>query len=193
MIGILTALLCCVSVIAAIALSSTAELSKAAVGACSDAVSLAVYLAGTMALWGGLMRIAEKAGLTKLFGRLLSPVTKRLFKDCDEQTMKNISMNITANLLGIGNAATPLGIAAVKGMSRQGGRYMKRNIAMLTVLNTASIQLFPTTIGAMRAKFGAQSPFDVTLPILLVSLISAFGGCLMVFALSIKRKRNAAQ
>lgn len=191
MIGILTALLCGISVLAAMLLSNTAELSKAAIESCSGAVELAIYLAGTMALWGGLMRVAQKAGLTRVFERLLRPLTCRLFKGCDDEVMQNISMNITANMLGIANAATPLGIAAVKGMSRQGGPYMKRNIAMLTVLNSASIQLIPATIGAMRARYGAASPFDVTLPILVVSLISAAAGCLMVYSVSLKRKRNA--
>lgn len=193
MIGMLTALFCSVSVLSAILLSNTSELSKAAVESCSSAVELAIYLAGSMALWGGLMQVAKKSGLTKLFERMLSPLTHRLFKGCSDEVMQNISMNITANMLGIANAATPLGIAAVSAMSKQGGAHMKRNIAMLTVLNSASIQLIPTTIGAMRARYAAASPFDVTLPIIAVSLISAFGGCLMVYALSIKRKRNASK
>lgn len=185
-------MLCLASFAAAALLSNFTELSKAAVDSCSGAIQLEIYLAGTMALWGGLMRVAQKAGVTRIFERLLCPVTRRLFKGCDGKTMKNISMNLTANMLGIANAATPLGIAAVRSMAEQGGRHMRRNIAMLTVLNTASIQLIPTTIGALRARYGAQSPFDITLPILMVSLISAAGGCGMVYAVSLKRKRNEA-
>ncbi len=190
LLGLITAVLCILSVPSAIVFSKTSELSKAAIESCSDAVQLAVCLAGTMALWGGLMRIAQKAGITAAFEKLLSPLTHKLFKECDGETMKNISMNLTANMLGISNAATPLGIAAVKGMSRSGGRYTKRNIAMLTVLNTASIQLIPTTVGALRARYGAESPFDITLPVLAVSLISAVGGCMMVYAVSLRGRKR---
>jgi spore maturation protein A len=194
LIGIIAAALCVISVISAICLSQTSQLSRSAVDCCSDAVQLAIYLAGTMALWGGLMRVAEKAGITRFFERLLSPVTKRIFKGCDEKTVRNICMNITANMLGIANAATPLGIAAVKGMAKSHSRYAMRNIAMLTVLNTASIQLIPTTVGALRAKYGAAEPFDVTAPIIAVSLISALCGCVVVYAVSmtnLKGKKNA--
>ena len=105
--------------------------------------------------------------------------------------MKSISVNITTNLLGLGNAATPAGIAAVKAIAAQGGRNVRRNIAMLVVLNTASIQLIPTTVGALRAKFGAQSPFDVTLSTLAVSLISAVCGCAVVWVMSAKGGKDA--
>lgn len=193
MIGWITALLCAFSLAAAVCGSNTAELSKAAVGSCSDAVQMAVYLAGSMALWGGLMRIAGAAGITGAFEKLLSPVTRRLFRGCSDEAMKNISVNITANLLGLGNAATPAGIAAVKAIAAQGGRNVRRSIAMLVVLNTASIQLIPTTVGALRAKFGAQSPFDITLPTLAVSLISAVCGCAVVWVMSTKGGKDAVR
>ena len=193
MIGWITALLCAFSLAAAVCGSNTAELSKAAVGSCSDAVQMAVYLAGSMALWGGLMRIASAAGITGAFEKLLSPVTRRLFRGCSDEAMKNISVNITANLLGLGNAATPAGIAAVKAIAAQGGRNVRRSIAMLVVLNTASIQLIPTTVGALRAKFGAQSPFDITLPTLAVSLISAVCGCAVVWVMSTKGGKDAVR
>lgn len=191
MLGILVALLCAFSLVMGICGSNTAELSKAAIGSCSDAVQLALYLAGSMALWGGLMKIAQEAGITKAFERVLSPVTRRLFAGCSDEAMKSISVNITANLLGLGNAATPAGIAAVKAIAAQGGRNVRRNIAMLVVLNTASIQLIPTTVGALRAKFGAQSPFDITLPTLAVSLISAVCGCAVVWVMSAKGGKYA--
>ena len=193
MIGWITALLCAFSLAAAVCGSNTAELSKAAVGSCSDAVQMAVYLAGSMALWGGLMRIAGAAGITGAFEKLLSPVTRRLFRGCSDEAMKNISVNITANLLGLGNAATPAGIAAVKAIAAQGGRNVRRSIAMLVVLNTASIQLIPTTVGALRAEFGAQSPFDITLPTLAVSLISAVCGCAVVWVMSTKGGKDAVR
>ena len=190
LIGIIAAVMCAFSVICSVVHGDTQQLSSAAAQSCGEAVKLALSLAGTMALWGGLMQVADKAGLTRIFARLLSPVTRLLFKDCDEKTMKAVSMNITSNMLGIANAATPPGIAAVKGMYKHGGKYMKRNIAMLTVLNTASVQLIPTTIGTMRASHGSTAPFEVTVPILIVSFVSAFAGCLTVYALSLGRKSD---
>ena len=108
-----------------------------------------------------------------------------------EVVNRGVARAIVVNT-GIANAATPLGITAVKGMYKRGGRYAKRNIAMLTVLNTASIQLIPTTIGTLRAAHGSTAPFEITAPILIVSLISASAGCIAVNALSLRRKKNAA-
>ena len=186
MIGLIAAILCCISVLCSIATQSTEALSRAAVSSCSEAIELAISLAGTMALWGGLMRIAHKAGLTRFFARLLSPLTRRLFAGCSSKAVEYITMNLTANMLGISNAATPMGIEAVKEMNRQGGASARRGIAMLTVLNTASIQLLPTTIGTMRAAHSAADPFDITLPILAVSIASAAAGCAMIYALHLK-------
>lgn len=193
LIGLIAAVMCAFSLVCAIFNSRTNELSAAAMGSCEQAVELALTLAGTMALWCGLLRIAQAAGITAFFSKLLTPLTSLLFKDCGKQAVEHITMNLTANLLGIGNAATPAGIAAVKAMAQHGGKHLRRNIAMLTVLNTASIQLIPATIGAMRAAHGAKEPFDITLPIIAVSAVSAFAGCLCVYALSLKGNANESQ
>lgn len=190
MIGVICALLCIISIIASISNGRTSELSQASIESCSEAVKLALSLAGTMALWSGLMRIAEQSGITKVFEKILSPISKRIFKGCCPKAIEYITMNLTANMLGISNAATPLGIAAVKEMDKQGGKYAKRGIAMLTVLNTASIQLLPTTIATMRTAHGANNPYDITLPILIVSLISASAGCIIVYALNLKGHKH---
>ena len=189
MIGVITAVLCGVSLWAAAVQGRMSELSKAAIESCSDAVDLAVSLCGTMALWSGLMQIARRSGMIHLFSRSLQPVLRHIFKGCSPKAMEYITMNLSANMLGISNAATPMGIEAVKEMDKQGGKYARRGIAMLTVLNTASIQLLPTTIGTLRAAHGARTPLDVTVPILAVSLVSAAAGCAVVYALSIGRRK----
>ena len=158
--------------------------SVASLEGCNKAVELVIYLSGSMCLWGGLMKICEKAGITAVIARMLSPVTRLLFRDaahCPE-VMNTVTMNLTANLLGLGNAATPSGIATVKAMQKLPPAARKKCISMLVVLNTASIQLIPSTI-----EHGAVSPFDVTPAIIFSSLISVTAGCLMVYALNIRK------
>ena len=190
MIGVITAVLCGVSLWAAAVQGRMSELSKAAIESCSDAVNLAVSLCGTMALWSGLMQIARRSGMIHLFSRSLQPVLRHIFKGCSPKAMEYITMNLSANMLGISNAATPMGLQAVKEMDRQNGKYTPRCIAMLTVLNTASIQLLPATIGSLRAAHGAKSPLDISVPILFVSLVSAAAGCAVVYVLSLGRKNT---
>lgn len=163
--------------------------SVASLEGCNKAVELVIYLSGSMCLWGGLMKICEKAGITAVIARMLSPVTRLLFRDavhCPE-VMNAVTMNLTANLLGLGNAATPSGIATVKAMQKLPPAARKKCISMLVVLNTASIQLIPSTIAAMRLEHGAVSPFDVTPAIIFSSLISVTAGCLMVYALNLRK------
>lgn len=156
------------------------KVSSAALSSCGDAVKLTIYLAGSMALWGGLMKICSESGLSDKIKHLLKPIIKLLFKSTDGKAEDAISMNITSNLLGLGNAATPLGITAAKEIVRQPESIQKRNLATLVVLNTASIQLIPSTIAAMRLEHGSGSPFDITIPIIFCSLISVFMGILTV-------------
>ncbi|MBO5449101.1 MAG: spore maturation protein A [Ruminococcus sp.] len=188
MLGILIVILTMLSIVFGIKNGTLGEVSAASIDSCTKAVELTVYLAGSMALWGGLMRVAEKSGITAVIERLIMPVAKRIFKGLDRnpKAAKAVCMNITANLLGLGNASTPLGIEAAKALSNPSSdRNSKRNIAMLVVLNTTSIQLIPATVGAMRMSHGAASPFDITLPVLIVSILSAAAGCITVYALYI--------
>lgn len=180
MLGIVILIMLAFSYAAGYMNSSWQDISSAAAGACTDAVELGIFLAGSMALWGGLMRIAERSGISAGVGKLLSPLIKVIFKGLDgkDTASKAVSLNLTANLLGLGNAATPTGIKAVRALDK--GRYAKRNTAMLTVLNTASIQLIPVTMGALRAAHGSESPFEIMPAVLVTSLISASVGCLMV-------------
>lgn len=139
--------------------------SAAAIRGGMDAVQLSITLLGGMCLWSGVMRVAEKSGLTRLFCRLLLPVTGRLFRGVDPKgkAMQAISMNITANLLGLGNAATPLGILAVKELAKElrTGAKPPHQMILFVVLNTASLTLIPTTVATLRLEHGAQNPMDI--------------------------------
>ncbi len=173
-----------ISIVVGLFFGKSEELTNSIMQSCQDAVSLAIDLAGAMAFWGGIMNIAKKSGLSDLFVKFLSPILKLIFKGLNEngKAFKAVVMNIVANMLGLGNAATPLGIEAVKEMTKEeksGGKITK-NLATFIVLNTASVQLIPVTVGMLRQKYGSQSPFDVTVCILITSLFSVVTGVLAV-------------
>lgn len=176
------------SLIAAICNGSIEQVSNAAVGECLNAVELIITLLGAMCLWSGFMKIVERSGLSVIISRLLSPITRLLFPNVkrDSAAQKAISMNITANLLGLGNAATPLGITAMTELHKEDdcGHSASKNMIMLVVINTASIQLLPTTIATLRYQAGSATPLDILAPVLLSSLVSISVGILMVKFLS---------
>lgn len=129
------------------------------------AVRLALSLMGSFCFWSGIMEIAKRSGLTEKIAQALLPITGRLFRGISPKgaAMNAISMNITANLLGLGNAATPLGIAAMRALEREESSRDRAtdNMALFVVVNTASLQLIPTTTAMLRAAAGSASPFDI--------------------------------
>lgn len=154
------------------------DVSNSALIECTNAVELAITLTGSICLWSGMMRIAQKSGLTKKISKLLSPITGIIFKGLDKSSyaLELISMNITANLLGLGNAATPLGIAAITELNKinEENQYgiASNHMVMLVVLNTASIQLIPTTVATLRLKYGSNTPLDILPAVLISSVLS---------------------
>lgn len=148
------------SLLAAAALGRAAEAGRALMEGAQAALPFALQLAGGLCLWSGVTELLERAGLAAGLARLLSPALRRLFPRGaeDAETLSALSENLSANLLGLGNAATPAGIRAARGLRRLGG---KDELCLLVVLNTASLQLFPSGVGALRAALGAASPFDV--------------------------------
>ena len=115
-------------------------------------------------MWSGIMAIAKDAGLTEKLSRLFAPMLKKLFPDIDEHSdaFSYISMNISANLLGLGNAATPLGISAMRELKNTSqSNIATDSMVTFVVMNTASIQLLPTTVAVLRRSYGSASPFDV--------------------------------
>lgn len=153
------------SVISAIFGGTTDALTSAIISSASDAVSLCIRLGGTICLWGGLMEIAEQSGLTGTVCRILSPFLKIVFPKMDmkSKTAKAISMNVTANLLGLGNAATPLGLEAMSRLQAENPTKDKasRDMIKFVVMNSAAFRLIPTTVAAMRQDYGSETPFDI--------------------------------
>ena len=148
--------------------------AAAAVEGAQAAVELCVSIAGMLCLWTGVMEIMRRSGLAEGLSRLLRPVLSALFPQVsgDRGVMDSISANVSANLLGLGNAATPLGIEAVRRMERKTPGTASDAMCMLVVCNTASIQLIPTTVASVRAAAGSSSPFDILPAVWLASALS---------------------
>lgn len=151
------------------------QLSSTALEQAGNAVELTFSLTGVLCFWSGLMKIAEKSGLTQILGKALSPLTKRLFRGLHQEgeAMQAVCMNMIANFLGLGNAATPLGIKAICAMKdEEHASCATNNMVTFVVLNTASVQLIPTTIGLLRMNNGSASPFDILPAVWASSVVS---------------------
>ncbi len=153
------------SVISAVFGQNAGGLSNAIISSASDAVNLCIRLGGTICLWGGLMEIAEESGLTVAVCRILSPALRLVFPKMDMKgkTAKAISMNVTANLLGLGNAATPLGLEAMRRLQDENRRKDSASADMIkfVVMNSAAFHLIPTTVASLRQDYGCKTPFDI--------------------------------
>ena len=152
--------------------------AAAAVEGAAAAVELCLTMAGIMCLWMGVMEIMKRSGLSAALSRLLRPVLCRLYPDFkrDKQTMDAVSANVSANLLGLGNAATPLGIQAARRMAQKTPGVASDSLCMLVVCNTASIQLIPTTVAAVRMAAGCETPFDILPAVWITSALSVVTG-----------------
>ena len=158
---------------------------NAALEGAAAAVDLCLSMAGIMCLWSGVMSIMKASGLMDGLSRLFRPVLGRLLpRACqDPDTLAALSGNVSANLLGLGNAATPLGIRAARRMAQGCGGRASNELCTLVVLNTASIQLLPTTVAGVRAALGAESAFDILPAVWLASALSVAAGLLAAKAL----------
>ena len=162
------------------------EVAAAAMEGARAAVDLCLSIAGMLCLWSGVMEVMRRSGLSGQLSRLLRPVLGRLFPEAagDQRIMDSISANVSANLLGLGNAATPLGIEAAKGLAKKSPGRASDGLCMLIVCNTASIQLIPTTVAAVRAAEGCAAPFDILPAVWLASGLSVCAGILACKLLS---------
>ena len=174
----------------------------AAVGSMVDgahgAVELSLNLLALYAFWLGFFSLIEKLGLSQRLEKLLRPVISRLFPSCDAETRKYITMNMSANLLGLGNAATPMAITAINRMDN-GDSKASTDMIMLTVISATSLQLLPTTVIGMRATAGSANPADFLFPSLVATVLSTAIGiigvklCAIVFDRPKKRKNKSSE
>lgn len=174
-----------ISIGAALLLGNGSALAAAIPQGAQKGVELAISLAGSLCLWTGFGALMEKVGATARLSRFLSPLLKRLFPSFrkDPQFAGDLSANVCANFLGLGNAATPMGIRAAKRLSLDANGVASDELCRLIVLNTASIQLIPATVAAVRAGLGCESPFDILPAVWVTSLCSAGMGIVAAWGL----------
>lgn len=170
------------SFIAALFSGNMQALSDSVVTSGQDAINLVLKLTGMMCLWGGIMKIAERSELTRIISKMLSPLFSVLYKNVDRKskTAEAMSMNITANLLGLGNAATPLGLEAMRRMQEANTDKTKAtdDMVVFVVMNSAAMRLIPTTVATLRTQFGSASPMEIMPATWVSTLLSLAAGVL---------------
>jgi len=182
-----------ISIVFAIFSGNIESLNNAILNSTDNAISVTITLIGTMCLWSGIMKIASSLSLIEKFCKLLSPLINFLFPDLKKSPniKKEISMNMIANILGLGNAATPLGLKAMESMQKENNnkKTLSDSMMMFVLINTASIQLIPTTVFAIRKSLGSINPTSVLIPTWCATICAALTGIIIVKLIIKKDKR----
>ena len=180
MLNILWPVFIILSVIYAIIFGNVEELNTGIFNSLSDAVELSITFLGTICLWTGIMKIAQNTSIIKKLNKILRPFINFLFPDLknNEVAKQEISMNMIANILGLGNAATPLGIKAMKTMQKKNRKKdtLTNSMMMFIVINTASIQLIPTNVIAIRTSLNSQNPTSIIIPVWIATIFAGIIG-----------------
>lgn len=177
MLNIIWPLFIIISFVYAILNGRVSEVNNSIFESTKSAIELTISLLGTICLWNGIMQIASNTSIIKHLTKILNPIMKRIFPDIkkEDKVHKEITMNIIANIMGLGNAATPLGLKAMKSMQKQNKdkNKLSNSMAMFIVLNTASIQLIPTTVIAIRSSFNSSNPSAIMIPVWISTIFAA--------------------
>ena len=156
------------------------QLNNSIFGSTADAVNLCISLLGTICLWNGIMQVASKTTILQKLTRFLKPVIRFLFPEIQGNSIvyQEIAMNMVANILGLGNAATPLGLKAMKSMQKENPQKdtLTNSMATFIILNTASIQIIPTTVIAIRSSLGSENPTSIVFPVWIATVCAAVAG-----------------
>lgn len=180
MLNILWPAFITLSVIYAIIFGKVEELNEGIFNSLSNAVELSITFLGTICLWTGIMKIAQNTSIIRKLNRILRPFINFLFPDLknNEVAKQEISMNMIANILGLGNAATPLGIKAMKTMQNENRKKdtLTNSMMMFIVINTASIQLIPTNVIAIRTSLNSQNPTSIIIPVWIATIFAGVIG-----------------
>ena len=166
------------SVLCGLATGRAEGLAAAALEGAAAGVTLCISMAGGLCLWSGIMEVMKRSGLSAGLSLLLGPLLGRLYPDFarDRPVMDAVCANVSANLLGLGNAATPLGLEAARRMAQRTPGRASDSLCLLVVCNTASIQLIPTTVASLRAAAGSTTPFDILSAVWLTSTLALAAG-----------------
>ena len=180
MLNILWPIFIIISIIYAIFSGNLENLNKSIFESTESAINLTLTLIGTTCLWSGIMEIASKTSIIEYLSKILKPVIKKLFPNITSKSKSydNIIMNIVANILGLGNAATPLGLKAMNELQKENDdkEKLSDSMMMLIVLNTASLQIIPTTVIAIRNSLGSDNPTKIIFPVWISTICAAIVG-----------------
>lgn len=180
MLNILWPFFVIISIIYATFSGNLDKLNKSIFDSTESAVSLTITLLGITCLWSGIMEIASKTDIIKYLNKILKPIVKKIFPNINSKSKSydNIIMNITANILGLGNAATPLGLKAMSELQKENNdkETLNDNMMMLIVLNTASLQIIPTTVISIRSSLGSNNPTQIIFPVWISTICAAVVG-----------------
>ena len=181
-----------IAIILSIMSGNLQELISTLMTSTQSAVTTALEMLGMICMWSGFMKIAESTGIVKSFSKKIAPLVRFLFPELpkDNEVTGHIAMNMTANILGLGNIATPLGLKAMEKleMCNANKERLSNSMMMFIILNTASIQLIPTSVIALRATYHSNNPADIVLPIIIASFGSVITGIILV-KIACRRKK----
>ncbi|WP_461205705.1 nucleoside recognition domain-containing protein [Clostridium sp. DL1XJH146] len=178
MINFIWFFLIAVGIVIGLATGNGEIISKSVITATEDSVQLIIGLIGIMCLWSGIMKIAQKSGITDKLAKILSPILKLIFTDMPPKAMSSVLLNLTSNMLGLSNAATPFGVKAMEEMQRENKDKERatNDMALFLVLNAACIQLIPTSVISMRAACGSENPGVIIIPATIATGFAAVMG-----------------
>ena len=193
MLNILWPFFIIISIFYAILSGNIENINNCIFESAENAVKLTLTLLGATCLWSGIMEIASKTDIIKYLSAILQPIIKKIFYNLDsnKKSYNNIIMNIIANILGLGNAATPIGLKAMGELQKENANKdeLSDNMMMLIVLNTASLQVIPTTVIAVRKSLGSNNPTQIIFPVWIATVCAAVVG-ILVAKIIIKLTRN---
>lgn len=191
MINYLWSGLVVLSILCSIFLGNTQNLSNALIESGAQSIELILTMAGVMCLWSGIMKIAVESGFTNLIAKIFSPLLRPLFPKLDKNSdaFQSITMNISTNLLGLGNAATPFGLKAMEQLHTLNDKKdtASNEMIIFVVMNTASLQLLPTTLATLRKTYGSSAPFEIMVPVWISSVCALAVALILACTLNIKR------
>lgn len=180
MLNVLWPIFIIISIIYAFLSGNIENINKTIFDSVDNAVKFSINLLGMTCLWSGLMEIAVNTNIIRFLNKLLQPIMKNLFPNLktENKASKNITMNIIANILGLGNAATPLGLKAIEELQKENNNKetLSDNMIMLILLNTASLQVIPTTVLSLRNSLESNNPTEIIFPVWVATICAALAG-----------------
>ena len=181
-----------ISIICSVLLGNTENLSNALINSGASSIELILTMAGIMCLWSGIMNIAIDSGFTSLMAKIFSPILRRLFPKLDRngEAFQSITMNVSANLLGLGNTATPFGLKAMEQLHTLNNTSdeASNEMVIFVVINTASLQLLPTTLASLRQAYGSSAPFEIIVPVWISSACALFVALIIACTLNLRKR-----